>query len=131
MTPKILKRATISDSAMIALLSIFLALPALVFAKWFLGTRGLIIPASEMALMWAGAMAINHALLSPFSETGLWAAVGESLGFTFAFSILFWPLSVITILLTWLGFGVVSYYSGFLRIRRLKKKGYAEFSTEG
>jgi hypothetical protein len=69
---------------------------------------------------------LHNCFISQLPHTGEVLAVSESLGQTAAFSIFFWPLPLQGILLMLILLGTVSYYSGLIRITRLKKKGYIE-----
>jgi len=111
---------------MMSVLSIFFVFPLLFLSNWFLGKRGLTLAMSDAVLVWTLAMAITHSLFSPVSYTGILVAVAESFGYTVAFSLVYWPLPKLEVLLIFIIFGVVSYCFGLLRIKRLKKKGYVE-----
>ncbi len=87
------------------------------------------ISAEGAAITFGCASVLNHLFFSKFPDTGVYYAASESLGITLALAMSEQSSTIAFLLFMFIVLSGTLYAASFLRIHRLKKKGYA-FAVE-
>lgn len=77
-------------------------------------------------ITWCFALALGNCFFSKLPYTGTGVAVSSALGYTIGIALFATTVSIEVLVVSFISFMLVEYYTGLLRVKRLKKNGYVE-----
>lgn len=116
----------------ICLVGLVVAVLTTILLQWTMmyvrQSLGITTPLSEynFTTSWCLALALGNCFFSKLPYTGIGVSISNALGYTIGIALYATIVSIEVLVVSFISFMLVEYYSGIVRVKRLKKNSYVE-----